>query len=245
MTSMPYYKQIAVINQSTMIVDIDGSNMVMALNILLPKFCTSWSISQVDAVYIPKNSINIPETAYRIYLLDTADIDGVLAYHTLRSDIPYGNVFVNTILSSGGVILYEASQTMSTVAQCLAHEVFELLIDPRCNIWWMNFNTGQLFAGEVCDPVQSNVVLITLSNGVNVGLSDWILPSWQDAQNTKGPFNYLNTLTSPFEIKNGYAMIIKNSNITSIYNNSKPLANSHSQIGTRHSKRASLSLNMS
>lgn len=102
----------------------------------------------------------------------------------------------------------------------------------------MNHNTGELFAGEVCDPVQNNIVVVTLPSGTNVGVCDWILPGWQDAQNTTGPFNHMNTLTAPFQIKNGYAMIIKNSKVISVYGETvNPVTNSHSQTGIRTSKR--------
>ena len=119
-------------------------------------------------------------------------------------------------------------------------KVIELLIDPICNTWWMNNNTGMLYASEVCDPVQSNVILINLPNGINVGLSDWILPAWQDVQNTTGPFNRTNTLTAAFQIKNGYAIVIKNSRVTSVYDEAtNPTTYSHSKIGERFSKRMS------
>jgi hypothetical protein len=125
------------------------------------------------------------------------------------------------------------------VAQTLAHEVFELIIDPRCNTWWMNYNTGQLYAAEVCDPIQSNIVAVTLNTGVNAGMSDWILPSWQDVQNTTGPFNHNNTLTMPFEIKNGYALVINNGKVNSVYGNTvNPVTNSHSQTGSRFTTRS-------
>jgi len=238
MPSMPYYNQIALINKSISVSDIDASTMVEALNKILPKFCYDWSIAEAKVLYIPKASTIIPTSAYKMYMLDTADISGVLAYHDLYLDVPYGKVFAKTILSNNGVMLYEPTLTKSTVAQTLAHEVFELLIDPRCNIWWMNYNTGTLVAAEVVDPVQNNVVVVTLTNGTNVGICDWILPSWQDAQNTTGPFNYLNTLTKPFEIKNGYAIVINNSKVTTVYGDTlQPITNSHSQLSGRIYKR--------
>lgn len=244
---MPFYTQVAVINQSTIVTDIEGANMISALNSLLPMFCSSWSIASVNTVYVAKGSITVPKTAYQVYLLDTTDLSGALAYHSLTyNDVPYAKVFANTVLSRGGVIMYEPTLLLSTVAQTLSHEVFELLIDPRCNIWWMNSNTGELFAGEVVDPVQNNVVVVNLSSGVKVGMSDWILPGWQDTLNTDGPFNYLNTLTAPFEVKNGYAMIIKNNNISFIYGDKgKSMTNSHSQISSRMVRRLSSVAKMS
>jgi len=201
MSSFPIYSQIAIINKSTVVSDEDGSNMTAALNELLPIFCKDWSIPIFTAIYFPKETVVFPSNLYLVYLLDTSGVEGSLAYHDLSLDIPYANVFTKSILSNDGVMLYEPTLNKPTVAQTLAHEVFELIIDPRSNTWWMNCNTGQLHAAKVCDPVQSNIVAVTLNTGVNVGMSDWILPSWQDAQNTTGPFNHNNTLTMPFEIK--------------------------------------------
>jgi hypothetical protein len=240
------YSQIAIVNNSTDVNDADGSNMTAALNNLLPIFCNDWSIPMFTAMYIPKRTKVLPSNMYLIYLLDTSDISGALAYHDLSLDVPYGKVFVKTVLSNNGVILYDSNLNKPTVAQTLAHEVFELIIDPRCNTWWMNYKTGVLVAAEVVDPVELNVVVVTLKNGVKVGMCDWILPSWQDAQNTTGPFNHMNTLTQPFQVKNGYAMVIKNSKVISVYGDTvNPNTNTHCQLGDRASIRALNAPNMS
>jgi len=218
--------------------------MVTALNTLLVQFCKDWSLTAFSAVYVPKATTNIPANTYIIYLMDNSDVNGALAYHDLLSDIPYGKVFAKTVIANGGVLLYEPTLKLPTVAQTLAHEVFELIIDPRCNVWWMNYYTGILVAAEVCDPVENNVVVVTLPNGTKVGMSDWILPSWQDAQNTKGPFNHLNTLTAPFQIKNGYTIQIKNSRITAIYgDNNISKRVSHSFTGKRSMMRLNSVIN--
>jgi hypothetical protein len=241
-----YYSQIAVINQCTVVTDLDGSKMVSALNSLLPKFCNDWSIPVVTAVYIAKGATYIPTNMYYIYLSDNSDSLDALGYHDITSDLPYGKVFAKTILSGGGVLLYESTLKKPTVAQALAHETFELIIDPRCNIWWMNYNTGLLVAAEVADPVEYNVVVVTLLNGTKVGMSDWILPSWQDAQNTTGPFNHLNTITAPFQVKNGYAMTMKSTKVIFIYGETpNPVTNSHSQAGGRSATRVNATINMS
>jgi len=99
-----------------------------------------------------------------------------------------------------------------SIPQCLAHEVFELLVDPYCNTWWQSAN-GTLFAGEVCDPVQNNSVIV---NGMI--FSDWILPKWTDAQATKGPFNHLNTLSKPFTMsKAGYTIQMSQGRVTNVF----------------------------
>jgi len=176
---------------------------------LLPVFCKDWSIPAVTAVYVAKGKVP-PVLAYKIKLLDTTPVKGDLAYHDIISDIPYGNVYAKTVLSYNGVILYEPTLKRPTVAQTLCHEVFELLVDPRCTMWWMNINTGVLYAGEVADPVESNAVVVNVGP-VKVTMSDWILPAWQDVQSKSGPYNHLNTLRTPFAVdKNGYVIYIKN-----------------------------------
>ena len=87
-----------------------------------------------------------------------------------------------------------------------------------------------------CDPVESNVVVVTLADGTMVGMSDWILPTWQNADNIKGPFNHLNTLTEAFQVKNGYLMQIKHSKVNIVYGETVNTT-SHSQTGLRTSVR--------
>jgi len=217
MPTFPKYTRISIINRSTVVTDTDGSYMTTAMNMILPTFCKDWSVINYRVSYVPTNVATIPANSYHIYIYDNADVSGVLAYHDIQSAVPFGRVFAKTVLQNKGVVLYEPTLTLPTVAQAVSHEIFELIIDPRCNIWWMHYFSGLLVAGEVCDPVQSNVVVITLANKVKVGLSDWVLPSWQCAQNTTGPFNHLKTLTAPFQVKNGYVMAIKNSRITNAY----------------------------
>jgi hypothetical protein len=215
---MPVYTQVAVINQSTVVTDVEGSAIVAALNSLLPTFCSDWSISRVTASYVPLKSKSIPSNAYKVFILDTTDIQGTLGYHDIVSDLPYAKVFAKTNVAYGGVTLYEPTRTKPTLAQAVSHEVFEMLVDPKCVNWWMNPNNGYLFAGEVGDPVESNVVVVRLPNGTNVGMSDWILPAWSDVQNTRGPFNHMDTLLNPFTMApGGYLIYIKAGVIHNVY----------------------------
>lgn len=211
---------IAIVNSSTVVSDADGETMVKALNQILPQFCKDWSLPVYTAIYIPKGKTS--SIVNKIFLWDTSYIQGALGYHSLSSNIPYGKCFAKTVLEAGGAILYSPTGA-TTVAQCVTHEVFELLIDPLCNSWW-DIGDGQtLVAKEVCDPVQGNDVLVkvivspakTVYNTntrkvvtspaivKTVGLSDWVLPAWSNPQNTAGPFNYLKTLKAPFTLDTG------------------------------------------
>lgn len=212
--------QIAIVNVSTCITDVQGQNMTDALNYLLPTFCKDWSLPVCIATYIKLGkTTNIPT---KIVLLDNTDEPSALGYHDLKNNIPYGKVFAKTILLSGGSILYNSNFSVPTVAQALSHEVFELLVNPICNSWWQ-FSDSGLCPSEVGDPVEGNIVTVTLSynkppSRVQVGMSDWILPAWKDPQSTKGPYNHLNTLTAPFQLShNGYEIIYTNGIITTVF----------------------------
>lgn len=216
---------LAIINSSTLVTDVQGALIVKALNTLLPQFCKDWNIASTTATYIPKGKTSTIATKF--FLLDSTDVQGALGYHDLSSNVPYGKCFVETVLSDGGVLLYSNDHTLPTFAQIVCHEVFELLVDPLCNRWW-DIGDGQtLFASEVCDPVESNAVTVSVlvspaSSGYsttqkkvvqipavyqNVGCSDWILPEWSNPQAKKGPFNHLNTLKAPFTLdKGGYGI---------------------------------------
>jgi len=213
--------QIAIINSSTVVSDTSGLIITTALNTLLPQFCKDWNLPKYTAVYVPKGHTS--GIVLKVFLLDTADVQGALGYHDLSSNVPYGKCFAKTLLDYGGVLLYSSDLTVQTFAQVVGHEVFELLVDPIANGWW-DIGDGQtLFASETCDPVQGNIVTVTVtskssvpvsilknqykavtkSTVVKVGMSDWILPAWSDPQNTHGPFNHMRTLTSPFTLDAG------------------------------------------
>jgi len=218
---------IAIINSSTVVSDLDGQTIVTALNQILPQFCSDWSLPKYTATYIGKGKTST--IAIKVFILDTSDVQDALGYHDLSANIPYGRCFAKTVLQDGGVILYSTNSSVPTLAQCIAHEVFELLVDPLCNSWWDIGDQQTLFARETCDPVESNVVLasVVVSPATlaynskthktvvipavvqKVGLSDWILPAWSDPQNTKGPFNHLNTLKAPFTLdRGGYGIVM-------------------------------------
>lgn len=211
---------IAIINSSTIVSDVDGQTIVSALNQILPQFCIDWSLPKYTATYIAKGKTS--SITSKVFILDTSDVKYALGYHSLLGNVPYGKCFAKTVLADGGAILYSATGA-STLAQIVAHEVFELLIDPLCNSWWDIGDGRTLVAKEVCDPVQGNDIIanvvmspaktkydpktlkaVTIPAVVQkVGLSDWILPAWANPQNTVGPYNRMNTLRAPFTLDSG------------------------------------------
>lgn len=202
------YNVIAIMNESKLVTEAQGKAIVTALNSLLPKFCNDWNMRPVSAVYYPRNTTSpIP---LKCYIYDTAEAEVALGYRDEINDVPYAKVFAKTILENGGAVL--AASGAPTVSQRISHEVFEMLVDLRINSWWSDYSGSTLYAAEVCDPVESNVVSVNVGSTL-VQLSDWVLPAWSDPHAAKGPFNHLNTLANPMSVdKGGY--IITQSNGT-------------------------------
>lgn len=197
-------------NKSTVLKNSDMFLMINALNKMLPLFCNTWSLKQYICVAAPYNIK--PGSSMYCAFLDNSDSPGALAYHTEFANVPYGYVFVKTILEYGGTIL----AGVNTVAQAFAHEIFEMLVNQNINVWWQRPD-GVLVPAEVCDPVQSNIVSIKVGNIV-VNLSDYIFPAWNDPQSTRGPYNFLKTLTRPFQMeKGGYLVTMTNGDISHVF----------------------------
>jgi hypothetical protein len=204
-------------NKSTVLSNNDMFLMINAVNTMLPAFCSTWSIKSYTCQAAPSTMTSM-NSMYCVFM-DTADVAGALAYHSEGSNIPYSKVFVKTILSYGGAIQMGATPSVPTVAQAFSHEIFEMLVDPTANIWWQLSN-GLLVPGEVTDPVQGAIVPVKVGS-ITVGLSDYIYPSWMNPQSTKGPYNFLNTLTKPFQLaKGGYVIIMKNGSMSYVMGSS-------------------------
>ena len=201
-----------IFNQSSVINQQNLQYMVKSINILLVSLCNDWGLSQIQLVLGSGNNY----LNNSIFLLDYTDSDGSLGYHYEQNGLSYGKVFAKTILDYGGVILYRDLNTF-TVAQCLCHELLEMIGNNQTNKWYLD-NNGIFWAGELCDPVESNLIVVTLPGNIKVGLSDYVLPNWFSADSTRRPFNKLNTLSSPFSISpGGYAIIIDNYNVEEVF----------------------------
>lgn len=179
----------------------------------------------------------LPLNDWQFHIVDNDPngVDDALAYHTVEGDVIDGYILAKTILDNGGTVLYggDNNKNQETVASALFHELVEALGDPECNSWWKNDSnkifdttgneitietqdsTGKIInvipsfvAAELCDPVQGNVVIITLKDGTKVALSDFILPAWSKPK-SKRPYNYMNTLKKPFTVDTGGYVVCK------------------------------------
>lgn len=218
-------------NKSTVVVNGDVQLMIEACNQLMPAVATAWNVSCPIVKFgtaVDKQANVQTNWLFHIVDVDPNGVEGALAYHTVENDLVDGYILAKTIIDNSGVVLYggATNPNQETIASALFHELVEALGDPECNSWWSN-TTGQITdqygnplvdqngnaitnanfcAAELCDPVQGNVVPVTINykgKVLTIGLSDFVLPAWSENNNTTGPYNYLRTLSAPFTLAPG------------------------------------------
>ncbi len=201
--------QIAVLNQSKKVTDAQAMLMTQACaQQLLFHIAPAWNRIAVTVGFYTDPKL-VPSDASPILILDAPDDPGALGYHTEDKDVVYGRIFVNPVLESGGTILYDAANSQNvSVASVLSHEIAELFLDPYVNLWADGplLPDGDEYSFESADPVESDSYEIDVpsSDGITkVSVSNFIMPSWFDNQNTTGPFDYLNKLSAPFTMTPG------------------------------------------
>ncbi len=159
MSASPTSQVFIVDNLSSVVNDGDARTMIRACNAFLPEVAAAWSVP-VPRVLFAKDARPVPPGAWLFHIIDSdPSAPGLLAYHEETNDAPDGFILARTILQNGGAVLYAGSAP--TVASALFHEIAETLIDPDCNSWWQAPN-GTRFAAEIVDPVQGQIVPITL-----------------------------------------------------------------------------------
>lgn len=138
-----------------------------------------------------------------LVLFDDADQADALGYHDIDPHgLPYGRVFVHTILDAGGS-LYQGPTSVSVT---LSHELLEMVGDPGANRWADNVVDGYGYAIELCDAVEGDSYEI---DGVHV--SNFVLPSYFDAMTPRtARFDFLARLPGPFTMTRGGYLIRRN-----------------------------------
>lgn len=188
--------QIAVLNSSSKLENVDVCFLVEAVAAQLVEFCKAWSLDPW-AVGFYQNAVDLPASDVFIFsYVDQLDVDGALAYHSVDAlGRPYGRML---------------PPPDPLDATDLSHEVLETRGDEDCDRW-MKMPNGSEVAVEVCDPVQGDsypVAATVLGETRQVRLSNYVLPPFFDASST-GPFDRLGRLTAPFAMSvGGYEAVL-------------------------------------
>lgn len=195
---------INVINRSTVLNDPDFKLMVEACQIQLAQHVAPmWLRGSWNLV------MNQPESdGYPIVIMDDPDQAGALGYHTETPDGKvWGRVFTKPVIQGKGTML-DGSLSVSAV---LSHEVIEAYCDPNVNLW-ADRGDGIMVAYEACDPVENDTYAVTTKSGVNVSVSNFVLPAWFDSQTPGGTkLDFMAKLSSPYTMSHGGYMVLLNS----------------------------------
>jgi hypothetical protein len=157
---------------------------------------------------------------FRFKLVDELpDAPGALAYHDVDdSGRPYINVGLKPIFDNGGDWFVGPMSVVSVID----HETKELVGDPACNLW-ANDAEGVTWARELCDPVESDVYTVTTDAGPPCTLSNFVLPAWFEPLDARGPYDFMQVCTRPFEIaKGGYAIKQTPGSVTEVFSEGYP-----------------------
>lgn len=150
---------------------------------------------QVRAHTDPIN-LDVGSEACPLIVFDDADQADALGYHSVD---PYGRAFGKafwSVIRGAGGGLKDGSLSLSVT---LSHEVLEMVGNPYVN-FWADLPEGGQEAVELCDRTQGDSYRV---GGVSV--SNFLGP--RAFRTGPGPFDWLNLLKDPFEIRpNGYAI---------------------------------------
>lgn len=209
--------QIYVINQSTKVSAAEAALMVTACNHqVVADLSPAWSKLPIPVMLL-SSAATVPAGSYAISILDNPDQPDALGYHSEQGDIVYGKIFVDPVLSNGGVVLYDAKNPQNvSVSSVLSHEVCELIVDRYCNLWADGpaLPQGSSYAYEVADPVEGDSYAINLGTAEApsmVSVSNFVTPHWFDEQATAGQyFDRLHKLNAPFTMTPGGYLVVRN-----------------------------------
>lgn len=198
--------QIALINRSNRYVgkSILLSQMASAVNLQMSRHVgPAWDMINWGIGYYAVES-SVPAGYCKLYIFDNSDQAGALGYHDQdMGGKPYGKVFVNPIIGSGGSDVLGAN----SVSVVISHEACEMMGDPEVNCW-RQMGNGDLTCQELCDAVEGDYYNIVV-NGRNISVSNFLLPAWFDYAPVSGSrFDYMRRLSGPFTMSSGGYMIM-------------------------------------
>lgn|SRR5574337_125416 len=210
---------IAVINESTLVTNDQVNTMCQAIQVQLDlHVLPAWNMKAgTIKFYADKNKV--PGYAWVVNMLDNSTQAGALGYHSEDNDKIDAFIFAGPVLQNGGVVLHDPHNPQNTsVASVLSHEVCEMIGDRFAGFWSdgpavvaSDGKTYTEYALELCDPVEGDSYDIIV-NGQTVAVSNFIFPSWFNAQATvpeNMPFDYLKKLTKPFSMTSGGYLIVR------------------------------------
>jgi hypothetical protein len=191
---------VALVNKGALLTPVEMSRIAAAINIQVREHVAPMWNTFANVFSVAPDA-KLPLDTWRVYFYDRPrDLNdyGFLGRHVHETEraVPTGYVFVDPIRLHGG-----------SVSEIASHETIEMLVDPWVNLEvrrTLQDNVTELWAREVCDPVQGIGYDI---HGVRV--ADFVYPEYF-LDGADGPFDFLHAVKSSFEITSGgYASITR------------------------------------
>ena len=181
--------QIAVISEATAYPDDEVKSMLPAFEEQWNKdIGPVWGLQPATFTFVPK-TVKPASGTWWVVFLDNSDQAGALAYHDLTNEgLPISKVFVKTLQSDNASISVGAT-----------HEICEMAVDPWLNSAYQD-PRGTFWAGEVCDPVESDQYGYKIGN---ILVTDFVTPNWFGHQHAQGPLDFKEHNRAAFEILSG------------------------------------------
>lgn len=164
----------------------------------------AWAIDDVHLA--PGTELASPDE-WPCYFVSSLDDPNALAYHKVENGYPVLMVGRDVILNNGGTILSGSN----SISAALSHEVGETLIDEFCDYWaevlpnlrdLASDARARFVALEPYDPVQDVSYEITTDAGTAT-VSNFVLPEWFRAGDSRRGFDLLGVLQAPQTITAG------------------------------------------
>jgi hypothetical protein len=184
-TTVPIMGTVAVVNQSSNVTDATITKWINAVKIQADRDISKFWGYSVDFIQIPKGQ-PIPKTDWYCGFFDTSDTAGAAGWHDVG---PNNEPLIKCFTKNAG-----------DPAITFSHEIAESISDTNANTTIKGFDEkgkACTYFLENCDAVEEDTYAI---NGVTV--SDFVSKNWFVA-NSKGPYDYLEHTTKPFQILQG------------------------------------------
>lgn len=197
---------VAVYNRSSAPLGFDLGEYAKALQ--------AYADQYIEPVWGPRLAIS-PSSgpvagAWGFVFMDNADAPGALAYHDEEGQ-PLAKVFVRTIQAAG-----------ESVTAAGSHELVEMAVDPRCNLYAFGLDPLVAIAFEAADPVQGASVQVE-----GFEMSDMVTPAWFDPtpQPPGTKVDLVGAVMRPFEVAHGgYVIQVRNGQVSNVFGSAERAA---------------------